>query len=86
MTGPQERTPGEVGTGQALKGTDNSAILTDIDAERKADACRVALAALAGIALHKLADGRWLATRWNLTRELDADEVDSWLARVGVKL
>ncbi len=53
------------------------------DADRKRDATLAATAALQGIALLRLADGRWLASRWNLCRELDDSEVEPWLARVG---
>jgi len=50
----------------------------------KSDAIRVALAALAGYQLRKLADGAWLISRWNLQRELKDDEaVDEFLRRVG---
>jgi len=40
-------------------------------------------AALRGVALHRLADGRWLACRWNLSRELADTEIEAWLQRVG---
>lgn len=50
----------------------------------KTDATRVALAALAGHQLHKLADGTWLISKWNLSRELkDGAAVDAFLQRVG---
>lgn len=51
----------------------------------KDDATRVALAALAGHQLRKLADGTWLVSRWNLQRELADDAaVDEFLRQVGV--
>lgn len=51
-------------------------------AYRKRDATLKARAALAGIALHRLESGRWLASRWTLVRELDDAEVEDWLRRV----
>jgi len=42
-----------------------------------------ALAALAGFELRRLADGRWLVSRWNLSRELDDSEVEDWLRTAG---
>ncbi len=49
----------------------------------KDDATRVALAALSGHQLRKLADGTWLVSRWNLQRELaDDDAVDDFLRAV----
>ncbi|MDP1650390.1 MAG: hypothetical protein Q8M01_19615 [Rubrivivax sp.] len=50
----------------------------------KTDATRVAYAALAGFELRKLADGRWLISKWNLHREIATDaELDEFLQRVG---
>lgn len=50
---------------------------------RKQLATLQAKAALAGIALHRLDDGRLLAARWGMTREFpDLDAVETWLARV----
>ena len=52
----------------------------------KDDATRVAMAALAGHQLRKLADGTWLVTKWNLQRELKDDAcADEFLMRVGAK-
>ena len=45
-----------------------------------------ARAALHGVALHRLADGCWLACRWGLSRELADSEVEAWLKRVGVSV
>jgi len=39
--------------------------------------------ALQGVALRRLADGRWLACRWGLSKELADSEVEVWLQRVG---
>lgn len=55
----------------------------DGEADRKRQATLQARAALQGVALRRLADGRWLASRWNLCREIDDGEVDAWLARIG---
>jgi len=54
-----------------------------IQAERKRQARLQAEAALRGVALHRLANGRWLACRWKLSRELADSEVDGWLQRMG---
>ncbi len=51
--------------------------------DNKRQARLQALAALQGIALHRLADGRWLACRWALSKELDDAEVEGWMQRVG---
>lgn len=53
------------------------------DYARKRQARLQAEAALRGVALHRLADGRWLACRWGLSRELADSEVEAWLNRVG---
>lgn len=75
MTWPKDRTPehdaATVGDG-ACTGKDASTL--------------IAQAALAGVELRMLADGRWLVIRWNLTRELaDAAAVREFLAQVGVR-
>jgi hypothetical protein len=44
-----------------------------------------AQAALAGYELRRMADGRWLVSRWNLSKELAEDEVEAWLAQVGAR-
>lgn len=54
----------------------------DDDADRKREATLQARAAMSGITLQRLDDGRWHAGRWNLSRELADAEVDRWLARV----
>lgn len=53
---------------------------------RKRQARLQAVAAIQGVALHRLADGGWLASRWNLSRELADAEIEGWLARMGVPL
>jgi hypothetical protein len=55
----------------------------DIDRKRQADL--QARAALAGIALHRLADGSWLAHKWNLSKGLADTEVEAWLSQVGAR-
>lgn len=46
----------------------------------------VALGCMAGFELRKLADDRWLVSRWNLHRELDdASAVRAFLAGAGVR-
>jgi len=51
---------------------------------RKRQAGLQAGAALRGVALRRLANGRWLACRWNLSKELADIEIDAWLRRVEV--
>ena len=58
----------------------NESNLTAQDRKRQAD--MQARAALAGIALHRLADGSWLASRWNLNKHLADADVAAWLDRV----
>jgi len=50
---------------------------------RKRQARLQAEAALQGVALDRLADGRWLACHWALSKELADTEVEAWLRRVG---
>jgi hypothetical protein len=52
------------------------------DADRKRTARLQAEAAQHGIALHRLADGAWLACRWNLSREVADSAIESWLQTV----
>jgi len=44
-----------------------------------------AVAALQGVALHRLANGGWLASRWNLNRELEDAQIEAWLRQIGGK-
>lgn len=86
MTAPNMETPGEVGTEGRAQGT-----AANLDCAAIDDAARIeklhrtwpALAAIAGFELRRLADGRWLASRWNMSRELEEAEVPGWLAQVG---
>jgi hypothetical protein len=50
---------------------------------RKRQAELQARAALLGITLHRQADGRWLASRWGLSRVLEDGDVEVWLQRAG---
>lgn len=44
-----------------------------------------ARAALAGVAIHMLANGGYLACRWNLSKDLaDLDALETWLKQQGV--
>jgi hypothetical protein len=54
-------------------------------ADEKRQAQLQAEAALQGIALHRLADGRWLACRWGFSRELADTEVEGWLQHAGAR-
>lgn len=54
--------------------------------DQKRFATLKAKAALMGIAVHKLADGGFLACRWNLTKDLpDLDALSRWLHTMGVR-
>jgi hypothetical protein len=63
----------------------NTAADAALDAERmdKLRSTWPAMAALAGYELRHMADGKWLASRWNLSKELDEAEVEGWLRQVG---
>lgn len=51
----------------------------------KAESTLIARAALAGFELVRLADGSWVATRWDTSRGLaDLEEVERFLGAVGV--
>lgn len=70
---------------EADPATAGDKIVQQVDAARIEKLHRTwpALAAIAGFELRRLADGRWLASRWNMSRELDEAEVPGWLAQVG---
>lgn len=56
----------------------------DLLAQSKAESTLIARAALAGFELVRLADGSWLATRWDTSRGLaDLEEVERFLGAVG---
>ncbi len=94
MTAPDVRTPGGNPANTETKSTNqrpDCAAFRPVaqgmsDCARKRQARLQASAAMQGIALHRLADGRWLACRWNLTRELADTEVEAWLKRLGVSI
>ena len=45
-----------------------------------------AQAALIGVVVHQLADGAFLACRWNLSRDLsDLDALEIWLSQQGLR-
>ncbi len=74
------------GKTRAADATDTAA--AQLEATRpelpKAQAGRIARAALAGHELRRLADGKWLATRWCFSKELADDAAcDAWLDVVG---
>jgi hypothetical protein len=52
-------------------------------ADWKVESDRIARAALASYELRKLASGRWLISRWNLSKELADSDVDAFLKQVG---
>lgn len=80
MDAPNMEAPGQA-QGQSEERTE---ILAESTARRKADATRIAKAAMRGHELRRLADGTWLVSNWNLSRELADDAAcDAWLQRVG---
>ena len=91
MTAAQKRTPRvptEASAKHRNKHLDSDAsrpVVASVYA-RKRQARLQAVAALRGVALHRLADGCWLACRWGLSRELADSEVEAWLKRVGVSV
>ena len=52
-------------------------------ADVKRTATLTARAALVGVQLHRLDDGRWLLMRWGLNTTLFDDEVEPWLRQMG---
>lgn len=70
-----EQSPQHTGAGHAAQLTEGQ--------RRKAEATRIARAALAGVELVRLADGTWIASRWGMVKPLADSEVDAWLQRVG---
>ena len=88
MSDVDVRAPEAVSAAPGAEDQDNShRHSASATADRKRQAHLQATAALrGGIALHRLADGSWLASKWNLSKPLADDEVEGWLARVGVKL
>lgn len=65
---------------------DDAEIIGDPTQTDKDDNTLIAVAAIAGFELRKLAGGGWLVQRWNLRRELrDTDAVCSFLSAAGVR-
>ena len=86
MSRPQMEAPGPGGAGQAQEqDAANTLIVDKAVTDRKRQTDLQACAALAGIALHRLADGSWLACRWSLSKPLADHEVEAWLAQVGAR-
>jgi len=81
---PDVEAPGEVGTEGRAQGTEANPDCAAFD-ERMDKPRRIwpALAALAGYELRRMADGRWLASRSNISCELDEAAVEAWMCRVG---
>lgn len=80
MASPQVRTP----AGRPADAEVAQTVSHQSTAAEKTFATLQAKAALVGIALHRLEDGRLLAARWGLVRELaDVDEAARWLDKVG---
>lgn len=83
------RTPGEVGTGQALREhqTSDISIVADLDAHRKQYATLRALLAFSGISLHELSGGGYLiASAFNTLHCPSLREVKSFCQRAGVRI
>lgn len=80
------RQPGVRGHKEQAHGVSLCDCATDTH-DRKEFATLRAVAALAGVELYKLPEGGYLASRWNVSRELcelpDLQAVREWLARVG---
>lgn len=81
---PTNDEPRGLAGGAGSKGQAQSVSLDCAALDRKAFATLRAVAALAGVELQALPEGGFLASRWNLSRELpDLQAVREWLARVG---
>jgi hypothetical protein len=82
MTGPEVDPPGALaGADRAACGSTDTGIVDE--AARKLRAIWIARAALVGVELRLMADGKWLASRWCWTRELEEGQVEGWLRMVG---
>lgn len=77
--------PNDEGQAFAAPSPQEQTKVPDADCAAKRAATLPALAALAGYELRRLADGRWLVSRWNLSKELDDSEVEPWLRQVGAR-
>ena len=72
MTSPKKTAPGVSGQAHADQAITNISILVDIDAARNAGAkiksTVIASAALAGLAVHELADGSFMVSTWGFVK------------------
>ncbi len=69
-----------------MQNTTNTATVGAAAPEEKRLATLKAKAALAGIAVHQLADGGYLCCRWNMTRDVpDLDALSRFLHTQGVR-
>lgn len=86
MSAPNDEGPTVAAATPPEQTQTDGAIVADAGCLDKGETTLVAVAAIAGFELRKLADGRWLVQRWNLQRELaDADAVRAFLAGAGVR-
>ncbi len=85
MTGaPQMQTPAGAGAAGAQETEADGAIVAQQAEPDKEGAKAIALAALAGCGLYRLASGAWLLTRWGLAKECpDLRSVHALLQRMG---
>jgi hypothetical protein len=72
MTAPDVRTPPARGANAEDAGTQNSAIVADLDDGRKELLTLQARAAINGASLYELANGKYLLCKYGLSRELDS--------------
>ena len=88
MAAPQMGAPGPVAAGSQAQGqsTTDTAIVSDLDASRKAYLTLQARAAINGVSLYELAGGKFLLCKFGLSRELDSlHAVAKLLAALGVR-
>lgn len=88
MTAPHVETPGEVGTGRALREhqTADASVVSDSHDEGKQYATLRALLAFKGISLHELSDGGYLiASAFNTLHCPSLHEVKAFCQRAGVR-
>lgn len=88
MTAPHVKTPGEVGTGRALREqiTADPSIVTDSHDEGKQYATLRALLAFKGISLHELSCGGYLiASAFNSLHCPSLHEVKAFCNRAGLR-
>lgn len=82
ITAPQKKLPANERAGEDEN--PDTAIVVDLDADRKQFLTLQANYALAGFELYELGDGSLLATRWGLAKPLpDLRAAREWLLLVG---